>query len=195
MNLRSNRLQGDQASISQPSASHHAKLVYRYTFGSLACHGNSDCNSRKMSFGVYRPQMGVASGMRVLCSDQSLQDRSVGSKNSTRFLGYTVGCNVPNHAASVAGCSCSLCTACQEQRRVAESNGRQQARRMGCRVRTRHAWRIAHVFEAPVVNPITGEIAGGVPEPKTTTRRPPSGCRKLHFLWERSCQQCNQHCQ
>ncbi|CAE7467231.1 Mak [Symbiodinium pilosum] len=87
-----------------------------------------------MSFGVYRPQMGVASGMRVLCSDQSLQ----------------------------------------EQRRVAESNGRQQA---------------------PVVNPITGEIAGGVPEPKTTTRRPPSGCRKLHFLWERSCQQCNQHCQ
>ena len=27
-----------------------------------------------MSFGVYRPQMGVASGMRVLCSDQTLQE-------------------------------------------------------------------------------------------------------------------------
>mmetsp|Transcript_64559 Transcript_64559/g.151280 ORF Transcript_64559/g.151280 Transcript_64559/m.151280 type:complete len:241 (+) Transcript_64559:79-801(+) len=67
-----------------------------------------------MSFGVYRPQMGVASGMRVLCSDQTLQ----------------------------------------EQRRAAECNGHQQA---------------------PVVNPITGEMAGGVPEPKTATRRPPSG--------------------
>ena len=26
-----------------------------------------------MTFGVYRPQMGVANGMRVLCSDQTLQ--------------------------------------------------------------------------------------------------------------------------
>ena len=31
-----------------------------------------------MSFGVYRPQMGVASGMRVLCSDQTLQEMSEG---------------------------------------------------------------------------------------------------------------------
>ncbi|CAE7255377.1 Mak [Symbiodinium natans] len=85
----------------------------------LICDAHGTWPHSKMSFGVYRPQMGVASGMRVLCSDQTLQ----------------------------------------EQRRAAEQNGRQQA---------------------PVVNPITGELAGGVvPETKTATRRPPSGCRML----------------
>mmetsp|Transcript_70401 Transcript_70401/g.142545 ORF Transcript_70401/g.142545 Transcript_70401/m.142545 type:complete len:242 (+) Transcript_70401:68-793(+) len=35
-----------------------------------------------MTFGVYRPKMGVANGMRVLCSDQTLQEqRRVGEQN------------------------------------------------------------------------------------------------------------------
>ncbi len=36
--------------------------------------GPSSNDKNAMSFGVYRPQMGVASGMRVLCSDQTLQE-------------------------------------------------------------------------------------------------------------------------
>lgn len=40
-----------------------------------------------MSFGVYRPQMGVASGMRVLCSDQTLQEqRRVGEQNGRQAV-------------------------------------------------------------------------------------------------------------
>ena len=41
---------------------------------------NSDASNAfvviAMSFGVYRPQMGVANGMRILCSDQTLQEIS-----------------------------------------------------------------------------------------------------------------------
>ena len=71
----------------------------RVTFSKLVCN---------MSFGVYRPQMGVASGMRVLCSDQSLQ---AWSPSCARLC-----------------CACGLDrVALKDQRRLAESNKHHQA--------------------------------------------------------------------
>ena len=80
----------------------------------LICDAHGTWPHSKMSFGVYRPQMGVASGMRVLCSDQTLQDCS-----GVQGLGFRV--------LSGRRRSAYHCPRVKEQRRAAEQNGRQQA--------------------------------------------------------------------